>query len=76
MVPKTKSFNSAHSCPLIGEENSAAPLNSSAIAEKVLGTATGEISFSPEEALSINGNFGNDLILFAAREYAWAEILP
>ena len=50
MVLKTKSFNSARPRVSAGEGSSAAPLNSSAIAKKVLATATGEISFSPKEA--------------------------
>ena len=53
MAPRTRSFDSARPRPSAGEGSSAAPLDSSAIAEKVLGTATGEISFSPEEAPSI-----------------------
>ena len=50
MALRTRSFDSARPRGLAGKGSSAAPLDSSAIVEKVLGTATGEISFSPEEA--------------------------
>ena len=50
MVPRTKSFNNARPRGLAGEGNCAAPLDNFTIAEKVLGTATGEISFSFKEA--------------------------
>ena len=50
MAPKTRSFNNARPRGPAGEGNSAVPPDSSTIAEKVLGTATGEISFSPKEA--------------------------
>ena len=53
MVPRTRSFDSARPRGSAGEGSSAAPLDSFAIAEKVLGTATGEISFSPKEAPSL-----------------------
>ena len=49
MIPRTRSFNSARPRGPAGEGNSAVPPDSSAIAKKVLGTATGEISFSPKE---------------------------
>ena len=49
MAPRTRNFNSARPCGPAGKGNSAAPLNNSGIAKKVLGTATGEISFSPKE---------------------------
>ena len=49
MAPRTRSFNNARPRVLAGEGNSAAPLDSFAIV-KVLGTATGKIPFSPEEA--------------------------
>ena len=53
MALRTRSFNNA--CPrlLAGKISSAVPLNNFAIAKKVLGTATGEISFLPKEALSM-----------------------
>ena len=50
MVPKTRNFNNAYPRGPAGEGNSAAPPNNSTIAKKVLGTATGEISFSPKKA--------------------------
>ena len=50
MAPKTKNFHNARSRVLADEGNSAAPLNNFAIAEKVLGTATGEIFFLPKKA--------------------------
>ena len=50
MVPRTRSFNNARPRGPVGEGNSAAPPNNSTIAEKVLSTATGEISFSPKKA--------------------------
>ena len=49
MALRIRSFNSARPRGPAGKGSSAAPLNSSAIIEKVLGTATGEISFSPKE---------------------------
>ena len=49
MVLRTRSFDSARPRVLAGEGSSAAPLDSFAIAKKVLGTATGEIFFSPKE---------------------------
>ena len=53
MALKTKSFNNARPRGPAGKKNSAAPLNSFAIAKKVLGNATGEISFSPKEVPSL-----------------------
>ena len=53
MAPKTRSFDSARLRASAGEVSSAAPLDNFAIAEKVLGTATGEISFLLKEAPSI-----------------------
>ena len=53
MAPKTKSFNNARPRGPAGKGNSAAPPNSSTIIKKVLGTATGKISFSPKKAPSI-----------------------
>ena len=53
MVLKTRSFNNARPRLLAGEGNSAAHLHGLAIAEKVLSTATGEISFSPKKAPSL-----------------------
>ena len=49
MAPRIKSFNNARPCGSAGEGSSAAPLDSFAIVKKVLGTATGEISFSLKE---------------------------
>ena len=49
MAPKTRSFNNARPRGPAGEGNSAAPPNSSIIIKKVLGTATGEISFLPKK---------------------------
>ena len=53
MAPETKNFNNARPRGPAGKGNSAAPPDSSAIAKKVLGTATGKISFSPKEAPSV-----------------------
>ena len=53
MAPKTKNFNNARPRGPAGKGNSAAPPNNSTIAKKVLGTATGEISFSPKETPSV-----------------------
>ena len=53
MAPRTRSFDNARPRGPAGEGNSAAPPDSSMITEKVLGTATGEISFLPKEALSV-----------------------
>ena len=53
MAPKTRNFNNAHPHGPAGKGNSAGPLNSSTIVKKVLGTATGEISFSPKKAPSV-----------------------
>ena len=53
MVPRTRSFNSARPRGPAGEGSSAASPDSFTIAEKVLGTATGEIFFSPKEALLV-----------------------
>ena len=53
MVLRTRSFDNARPRLSAGERNSVAHLNNSAIAEKVLGTATGEISFSPKKAPSL-----------------------
>ena len=53
MVPRTRSFDNARPRGPVGEGSSAAPLDSSVIAEKVLSTATGEIFFSPEEAFLV-----------------------
>ena len=53
MAPRTRSFNNGRPRGPAGEGSSAAPPDNSTIAEKVLGIATGEISFSPEEALSV-----------------------
>ena len=53
MAPRTRSFDSARPRPLAGKRSSAVPLDSFAIVKKVLGTATGEISFSSEEAPSL-----------------------
>ena len=50
MVFKIRSFNNARPRGPAGEGSSAVPPDSSTIAEKVLSTATGEISFSPEKA--------------------------
>ena len=50
MALRTRSFNNARPRVSAGGGNSAAPLNSFTIVKKVLGTATGEISFSLEEA--------------------------
>ena len=49
MVPKTRNFNNTRPRGPAGKGNSAAPLNNSTIAKKVLNTATGEISFLPKE---------------------------
>ena len=51
MAPRTKSFNNARPCGSAGEGNSVAPPDNFAIAEKVLGIATGEIFFSPKKPL-------------------------
>ena len=53
MAPKTKNFNNARPRISVGKGNSAAPLNNSTITKKVLGTATGEIPFSPKKTPSI-----------------------
>ena len=53
MAFRTRSFNNARPRGPAGEGNSAVPPNSSTIAKKVLGTATGEISFSPKETLLV-----------------------
>ena len=53
MAPKTKNFNNARPHGPAGKGNSAAPPDSSTIVKKVLGTATGEISFSPKKAPSV-----------------------
>ena len=50
MAPRTKNFNNARPRGPAGEGSSAAPPDNSIIAKKVLGTATGEISFSPKKA--------------------------
>ena len=50
MVLRTRSFDNARPRGPAGEGSSAAPPDSSTIAEKVLGIATGEISFLPKEA--------------------------
>ena len=50
MVLRIRSFDNARPRGPAGEGNSAAPPNSFTIAEKVLGTATGEISFLLKEA--------------------------
>ena len=49
MAPKTKNFNNARPRGPAGKGNSAAPPDNSTITKKVLGTATGEISFSLKE---------------------------
>ena len=49
MALRIRNFNNARLRPSAGEGNSAAPLNNSAIVEKVLGTATREIFFSLEK---------------------------
>ena len=53
MAPRTRIFNSARPRGPAGEENSAAPPDSSTIVKKVLGIATEEISFLPKEALLV-----------------------
>ena len=53
MVFKTRSFDNARPRGPVGEGSSAAPLDSSTIAEKVLGIVTGEIFFLLEEALLV-----------------------
>ena len=53
MALRTRSFNNARPRGPAGEGSSAVPLDNSAIVEKVLGTATGEIFFSPKEALLV-----------------------
>ena len=53
MAFKTKNFNNARPRGPAGKKNSAVPPDNSTIAKKVLGTATGEISFSPKETLSV-----------------------
>ena len=53
MVPRTRNFNNARPRGPADEGNSATPLDSSTITEKVLGTTTGEIFFLPKEALLV-----------------------
>ena len=50
MVPRTRNFNNTRPRGLTGKGNSAAPPNNFTITEKVLGTATEEIFFSPKKA--------------------------
>ena len=50
MALKTRNFNNARPRGPAGEGNSAASPDNSTITKKVLGTATGEISFSSKEA--------------------------
>ena len=53
MAPKTRNFDNARPRGPAGEGNSAAPPDSSTIVKKVLGIATGEISFLLKEALLV-----------------------
>ena len=50
MALRIKNFDNARPRGPAGKESSAAPPNNSTIVKKVLGTATGEISFSPKKA--------------------------
>ena len=53
MVFKTRSFNNTRPRGPVGEGSSAVPPDSFTIVKKVLGIATGEISFLPKEAFLV-----------------------